>query len=136
MSLEYSGIEIRQFTHSAEIKREIPFCTRKRSETYVFTRFCHSVHGGVSRPIPREEVEGSGRGGSPGPYPGGRLRGLARGVSRPIPRGVQAQGGCIPACTEADPHRATAADGTHPTGMDSCSAFNLQFEAMRKEFLT
>ena len=32
--LEYSGIEIRQFTHSAEIKREIPFCTRKRSETY------------------------------------------------------------------------------------------------------
>ena len=31
--LEYSGIEIRQFTHSAEIKREIPFCTRKRSET-------------------------------------------------------------------------------------------------------
>ena len=33
--LEYSGIEIRQFTHSAEIKREIPFCTRKRSETYL-----------------------------------------------------------------------------------------------------
>ena len=32
--LEYSGIEIRQFTHSAEIKREIPFCMRKRSETY------------------------------------------------------------------------------------------------------
>ena len=28
------GIEIRQFTHSAEIKRETPFCTRKRSETY------------------------------------------------------------------------------------------------------
>ena len=92
-------------------------------------------------------------GGSPGLYPGRRLRGLARGVSRPIPRGeveesgqggLQAQaqegpgpgGGCIPACTEADPHRVTAADGTHPTGMDSCSAFNLQFEAMRKEFLT
>ena len=120
---------------------------------YVFTRFCHSVHGG----------------GSPGLYPGRRLRGLAGGISRPIPRGevegsgrgvsrpiprgevegsgqggLQAQaqggpgpgGGCIPACTEADPHRATAADGTHPTGMDSCSAFNLQFEAMRKEFLT
>ena len=32
--LEYSGIEISQFTHSAEIKREIPFCTSKRSETY------------------------------------------------------------------------------------------------------
>ena len=28
------GIEIRQFTHSVEIKRETPFCTRKRSETY------------------------------------------------------------------------------------------------------
>ena len=36
--LEYSGIEIRQFTHSAEIKREIPFCTRKRSETYPFLK--------------------------------------------------------------------------------------------------
>ena len=36
LSLEYSGIEIRQFTHSPEIKREIPFCTRKRSETYGF----------------------------------------------------------------------------------------------------
>ena len=46
MSLEYSGIEIRQFTHSAwnrdqtvydsaEIKREIPFCS-VRSETYIF----------------------------------------------------------------------------------------------------
>ena len=34
LSLQYSGIEIRQFTHSPEIKREIPFCTRKRSETY------------------------------------------------------------------------------------------------------
>ena len=29
-------------------------------ESYVFTRICHSVHGG---------------GGSPGPYPGRRLRG-------------------------------------------------------------
>ena len=37
--------------------------------------------GGVSRPTPRGEVEGSGRGVSPGPYPGG---------------------GCIPACNEAD----------------------------------
>ena len=34
LSLEYSGIQIRQFTHRPEIKREIPFCTRKRSETY------------------------------------------------------------------------------------------------------
>ena len=41
--LEYSGIEIRQFTHSAEIKREIPFCTRKRSETYIYLQVAISV---------------------------------------------------------------------------------------------
>ena len=35
----------------------------------------------VSRPTPRGQVEGSGQGASPGPHPGG----------------------CIPACTEADP---------------------------------
>ena len=37
-------------------------------------------------------------------------------VSRPRPVG------CIPACTEADTlqQTATAADGTHPTGMHSC----------------
>ena len=47
-------------------------------------------------------------------------------------RGVPGLGGClvpgwggvgIPACTEADPppgQTATAADGTHPTGMHSC----------------
>ena len=104
---------------------------------YVFTRVCDSVHkvggisaciaggipaclaaglvGGVtqhalqvSRPTPRWEVEGSGQGGSPGPHPGG--------VSRPTP------GGCIPACPEADTPQetATAAGGTHPTGMHSC----------------
>ena len=51
-------------------------------------------------------------GGSPGPHP--------RGVSRPTP------GGCIPACTEADPHppTATAAGGTHPTGMHSCCSIS------------
>ena len=56
---------------------------------------------GVSRPTPREEVEGSGGG-----------------VSRPTPEGM-----CIPACTEADPYplwTATTAGGTHPTGMHSC----------------
>ena len=49
--------------------------------------------GGVSRPTPRGEVEGS-----PGPDLGG-----------------------IPACTEADTPQqtATAAGGTHPTGMHS-----------------
>ena len=57
---------------------------------------------GVSRPRPRGDVGGFGSG---------------RGVSRPT------SGGCIPACTEADvpQHTATAAGGTHPTGMHSCS---------------
>ena len=69
----------------------------------------------------------------PAPHPGGSLRGLAGGVSRPTPEGVSrptpgrgglqahTQGGCIPACTEADtPPTATAAGSTHPTGMHSC----------------
>ena len=70
------------------------------------------------------------------PGPGeGLLRGVPGpgGVSGPGGRG-SAPGGClvlggawsweggIPACTEADPpgEMATAADGTHPTGMHSC----------------
>ena len=84
---------------------------------------------GVSRPTPRGEVEGSGLGGSPGPHPGRKLRGLAwvglqahtkggrvsrpiPGVFRPTPRGVSRLthrvspgphlGVGIPACTEAD----------------------------------
>ena len=107
----------------------------KVCEGYVFTCVCHSEHGGysnmpcrypgggvvsqhalqVSRPTPKEEAEGSGLGGgreclqahiqwrSPGPHP--------RGVG-------------IPACTEADTpcqQMVTAAGGTHPTGMHSCS---------------
>ena len=39
------------------------------------------------------------------------------GVSRPTP----GEGVCIPACTEADPPwTATAAGGSHSTGMHSC----------------
>ena len=49
-------------------------------------------------------------------------------------RGVSGPGGClvwgvgIPACTEADPpgETATAADGTHPTGMHSCLLMELE----------
>ena len=53
------------------------------------------------------EVEGSGQGRGLHPTPGGS----------PGPHlGV----GGIPACTEADPPTATAAGGTHPTGMHSC----------------
>ena len=61
-------------------------------------------------------------GGSPGPHlegEGGRLRGLAGGSLQ-----VHTHGGgeCIPTCTEADTPQqmATAAGGTHPTGMHSC----------------
>ena len=59
-------------------------------------------------------------GGVPGPHPRGKLRGSGRGVYRPtpwgacLPRGVPAPGGWRP------PVMATAAGGTHPTGMHSC----------------
>ena len=96
-------------------------------EGYVFTPVCHSVHRGECLgPGPGGRLGGlAGGGGGPGPHPGG--------VSRPRPGGVQAQaqgwcpgqgpGECIPACTEADTplqQTATAAGGTHPTGMHSC----------------
>ena len=104
---------------------------RKRSlgQGNIFAPVCHSVHGGgvipacIAGGIPACFAagllgEGGGipaclatglQGGSPGPQPGGKLRGLA--------------GGCIPACTEAAPPptwTATASGGTHPTGMHSC----------------
>ena len=46
----------------------------------VCQEFC-SRGGGVSRPTPKVEVEGSGQGGPPGPHPGWRLWGLAGGGS-------------------------------------------------------
>ena len=55
-------------------------------------------------------MEGSGWQGAPGPHPGDL-------------QGPKLGGGWgIPACTEADPTKqtATAADGTHATGMHSC----------------
>ena len=63
------------------------------------------------------------RGGGLGPDPGGRFGGLAReGCPGPHPGGCTGPGECIPACTEVDTPQqtATAADGTHPTGMHSC----------------
>ena len=59
---------------------------------------------------------------------------LLGGVSRPTPGGgpqAHNQEGGIPACTEADtPQTATAAGGTHPTGMHSCFFFNCLFLLM------
>ena len=86
---------------------------------------------GVSRPTPKGEVEGDLAGGGPlGPHPRGKLRGnWPRGVSRPIPRGSALGGdlllgGClVPGCLcvwRPPPRMATAAGGTHPTGMHSC----------------
>ena len=85
---------------------------------------CRSPGGGIPACLAglqahtQGEVEGSGLGGGgvSRPTPRGKLRGLAWGVLQ-----AHTQGG-IPACTEADtPHQmATAAGGTHPTGMHSC----------------
>ena len=75
----------------------------------------------VSRYTPNGEVEVSEGSqvphlrGSPGPH-------LGEWVSRP-----DTGGGCIPGCAETDTppplpqQTATAAGGTHPTGMHSCS---------------
>ena len=104
----------------------------------------------VSRPTPKEEVEGdlargvsrptSGGisrltpgGGSPGPHPKGKLRGIwpgglqahTPGVSRPTPQGglqAHTQGVLSQHAlrqTPPPPPTATAAGGTHPTGMHS-----------------
>ena len=56
-------------------------------EGYVFTRVCHSAHGGVSRPTPRGEVEGSGCGGGlQADTQVGRWGVWLGGVARPTPR--------------------------------------------------
>ena len=86
-------------------------------EGYVFTHVCHSVHGGVYPSMPCRSLGGmypSMLCRFPGPHPGGSLRGLARGGLQAHtqwgswgvwPRGSPGPhlGGCIPACTEADP---------------------------------
>ena len=95
----------------------------KLGQGYVFTRVCDSVHRGVvsqhalqvvsqhalqqvswgvvsqhALQVVSQHALQVSRGGSPGPHPGGKWRGLAGGVPRPMP------GGSIPACTKADPH--------------------------------
>ena len=96
----------------------------------VVSQHALQVSRGILQAHTQGEVEESGQGYSPGPHPGGKLRGLARGDLQahtqggspgphpggspgPHPGGPQAHtggspdphpGGCIIACTEADPH--------------------------------
>ena len=113
----------------------------KLGQGYVFTHVCDSVHRGmvsqhalqvvflhalqqvsrgaisqhalqVSRPTPRGKLRGLARWGL-GPTPGGLQ--AHRGVSRPTPRGCVSQH-----ALRQIPPTATAAGGTHPTGMHSC----------------
>ena len=78
---------------------------------------------GVSRPTPRGEVGGSGQG-CPGAHPGG-VQAHVQGVgAQAHTRGIKAQvWGVYPSmhCGRYTPQQmATAAGGTHPTGMHSC----------------
>ena len=132
--------------------------THKRSLQRLCFYTCLSVHMGGYPSMPcrsqgwvvvfQHALQFS-RGGSPGPHPGGRLRGLAggvsrpttrgvsrptprgelgslaRGVSRPTPRGVSrptTRGVVSQHALRQTPSQlmATAAGGTHPTGMHSC----------------
>ena len=87
--------------------------------------------GGVSRTIPRGEVEGLD-GGLQAQAQSGEVGGLAGGSPGPSPGveglqaqawGVQAQAGGVSqhSLRQTSPQQtATAADSTHPTGMHSC----------------
>ena len=77
-------------------------------EGYVFTCVCHSVHGGVCYPSRWYPSMPCSRG------EGGACSG---GLWRPGPR----------------KQTATVADGTHPTGMHSCSKILLQKLLQLKE---
>ena len=97
-------------------------------EGYVFTRVCHSVHGGVVSHHALKVVSQHAL--QWGCYPS---MPCSRGVCYPsmpcsrgvCSRGVCSGGGCLlPGVVCRDPHprkqTATVADGTHPTGMHSC----------------
>ena len=69
----------------------------------------------VSRPTSRGELGRSGQGGSPGLHTVGKLRVWPRGSPGPHPGGVSQH-----ALSRPPQLMATAASGTHPTGMHSC----------------
>ena len=72
-------------------------------------------------------VNNSVHGGSPGPHPGGQVEGSGQGdLQAHTWWGV---GVFHHAMRQTPPHQqtATAADGTHPTGMHSCLSYGLRF---------
>ena len=67
-------------------------------EGYVFTPVCHSVHGGVSRPRPRGVCPGEVQA-----WEGAQALGVGvHAKAQEWCPGLGPEGGCIPACTEAD----------------------------------
>ena len=73
--------------------------------------------GGSGQGGPQAHIQGGSWGGSgPGPHPRGKLRGI---WSRPTPKG-EVEGDLVQAQPPPFPVTATAAAGTHPTGMHSC----------------
>ena len=122
------------FTHVVHLHQLLPPAT-KLGQGYIFTGVCHSVNGGVPGPggylVPGGVCswrgllpggawsQGGLLWGVPGPgglLPGGLLQGGAWSWGVPGPWGVSAPGGCL----VETPRMATAAGGTHPTGMHSC----------------
>ena len=92
----------------------------KLREGYVFIGVCDSVQGVVSQhalQLLSQHALQQVSGGVSRHTPGGGLQAHTQGG----PQAHNQEGG-IPACTEADtpPPTATAAGGTHPTGMHSC----------------
>ena len=91
---------------------------------YTCLLFCSQEGGGWSRPRSRVQVKGSGQVGCLGPHPGGRLGGSGwEGGFRPTP----GDGGVSQHALRQTPQQtATAAGGTHPTGMPSYLPVMLQ----------
>ena len=96
----------------------------KLGQGYIFTGVCDSVHGGGSAPGGRLVLVGGLVPGSGGSAPGGCL--VPGGGLVPGP----GEGGLLPGgAWWRPPGTATAAGGTHPTGMHSCFA-NLRFTSV------
>ena len=97
-------------------KLSLMFTARKRSlgQGNIFTPVCHSVHGrGVVsqhalQVVSQHALQWGGAWSRGGAWSGGSA-----------PRGMSAPGGCL----VETPRTASAAGGTHPTGMHSCCSY-------------